>query len=105
MIPLNPVLVIEILDCWDIDFMGPFLLLVIFIFFLPLNVSKWVEVMLCRTNDNTVVVKFLKENILFRYGTPHVIIIDQGTHFCNRYSKALMNMYDVQHKVSIADHL
>jgi hypothetical protein len=24
MMPLNPILVIEIFDCWGIDFMGPF---------------------------------------------------------------------------------
>ena len=40
-------------------------------------VSKWVEAIPCRTNDNKVV-KFLKENILSRYGTPRVRISDKG---------------------------
>ena len=39
-------------------------------------VSKWVEAIPCCTNDNKVVVKFLKEHILSRYGTPRVIISD-----------------------------
>ena len=26
--PLTPILIIEIFDCWDLDFMGPFPLLV-----------------------------------------------------------------------------
>ena len=33
-------------------------------------VSKWVEAMPTKTNDNKVVVKFLKENIFSRFGTP-----------------------------------
>lgn len=26
---------------------------------------KWVEIVLCKTNDNKVIVKFLKENVFF----------------------------------------
>ncbi|KAL5560284.1 hypothetical protein UlMin_036495 [Ulmus minor] len=57
-----------------------------------------------RTNDNKVVVKFLKEHILSRYGTPRVIISDQGSHFCNRSFEALMRRYGVTHKISTAYH-
>ena len=67
-------------------------------------VSKWVEVVPCRTNDNAVVVKFLKENVLSRFGTPRAIISDQGTHFCNRSFEALMRKYGVIHKVAVAYH-
>ncbi|XP_062103840.1 uncharacterized protein LOC133814955 [Humulus lupulus] len=85
MMPLNPILVIEIFDCWGIDFMGPFPSSSSYIYILLVldYVSKWVEVVPCRTNDNATVTKFLKENILSRFGTPHAIISDQGTHFCN----------------------
>ena len=44
-------------------------------------VSKWVEAIPCKANDNKVVVKFLKENIFSRFGTPRAIISDNGTHF------------------------
>jgi len=56
---------VEIFDVWGIDFMGPFpssfgnqyiLVAVDYI-------SKWVEAIPTRTNDNRVVAKFLKENI------------------------------------------
>ena len=67
-------------------------------------VSKWVEAVPCRTNDNAVVVKFLKENVLSRFGTPRAIISDQGTHFCNRSFEALMRKYGVRHKVAAAYH-
>ncbi|XP_042987234.1 uncharacterized protein LOC122315423, partial [Carya illinoinensis] len=67
-------------------------------------VSKWVEVAACRSNDNRTVIKFLKENVLSRFGTPRAIISDRGTHFCNRSFKALMKKYGVVHKISTAYH-
>ena len=58
--PLNPILVVEIFDVWGIDFMGPFshsfghqYILVAVDY-----VSKWVEAILCRTNDHKVVIGF-----------------------------------------------
>ncbi|GKU89562.1 hypothetical protein SLEP1_g3688 [Rubroshorea leprosula] len=68
MMPLNPILVTEIFDCWGIDFMGPFPSSFGYLYILLAvdYVSKWVEAIPCRTNDNKVVVKFLKENVLSR---------------------------------------
>ena len=72
MMRLNPILEVELFDVWGIDFIGPFpnsfghqyiLLAVDYI-------SKWVEAVPCKTNDNKVAVKFLKENIFSRFGTP-----------------------------------
>jgi len=86
MMPLNPILEIELFDVWGIDFMGPFsnsfgnqYILIAMDY-----VSKWAEAIPSRTNDNKVVIKFLKENIFSRFGTPRAIISDNGTHFCNR---------------------
>ena len=67
-------------------------------------VSKWVQAAPCRSNDNAVVIKFLKENVLSRFGTPRAIISDKGTHFCNRSFEALMHKYGVIHKVSTSYH-
>ena len=75
MMRLNPILKIKIFDVWGIDFMGPFpnsfgnqyiLVAVDYI-------SKWIEAILRRTNDNKVVVKFLKENIFF-VSVPRVLL-------------------------------
>ena len=106
MMPLNPILVIEIFDCWGIDFMGPFPPSYGFLYILLAvdYVSKWVEAVVCWNNDNTTVVKFLKENVLSRFGTLRAIISDQGTHFCNRSFEASMRKYGVVHKVSTAYH-
>ena len=106
MMPLNSILVIEIFDYWEIDFMGPFPPSSGYLYILLVvdYVSKWVEVVPCQTNDNKTIVKFLKENALFRLGTPHAIISDLGTHFCNRSFEALMRKYGVIHKVATAYH-
>ena len=78
MMPLNPIPEIELFDVQGIDFMGPF----------PNSfgnqyiqvavdyVSKWVEVIPSKTNDNKVVIKVLKENIFSCFGTPRAIIVD-----------------------------
>ena len=67
-------------------------------------VSKRVEAIPCRTNDHKVVVKFLKENIFSRFGTPRAIIDDGGTHFCNRTFTALLKKYSITHRVSTPFH-
>ncbi|RVW15674.1 Retrovirus-related Pol polyprotein from transposon 17.6 [Vitis vinifera] len=86
MMPLNPILIVDVFDVWGIDFMGPF----------PMSfghsyilvgvdyVSKWVEEIPCRSNDHKVVLRFLKDNIFARFGVPKAIISDGGTHFCNK---------------------
>ncbi|XP_042479737.1 uncharacterized protein LOC122060691, partial [Macadamia integrifolia] len=106
MMPLNPILVVEIFDVWGIDFMGPFPnsfgnLYIL----LPVDyVSKWIEAIPCKSNDHKVVVQFLKENIFSRFGAPRAIISDRGTHFCNRPFEALMKRYGVTHKLSTPYH-
>ena len=67
-------------------------------------VSKWVEAIACRTNDHKVVVKFLRENVFARIGTPRAIISEGGKHFCNRIFKQLMKKYGITHKVSTPYH-
>ncbi|XP_077246044.1 uncharacterized protein LOC143885887 [Tasmannia lanceolata] len=106
MMPLNPILVVEIFDVWGIDFMGPFpnsfgnLYILLGVDY----VSKWIEAIACKSNDHKVVVKFLKENILSRFGTPRAIISDRGKHFCNRPFEALMKKYGITHKLSTPYH-
>ena len=104
--PLNPILKIELFDVWGIDFLGPFsnsfgnqYILVAVDY-----VSKWVEAIPNRTNDNKVVIKFLKENIFSCFGIPRAIISDNGTHFCNSSFETLMRKYAITHKLSTPYH-
>ena len=106
MMPLNQILEIELFDVWGIDFIGLFpnsfenqYILVVVDY-----VSKWIEAIPSKTNDNKVVIKFLKENIFSRFGTPRAIISDNGTHFYNRYFESLMRKYAITHKLSTPYH-
>ncbi|XP_038989072.1 uncharacterized protein LOC120112931 [Phoenix dactylifera] len=106
MMPLNPILIIKIFDCWGIDFMDPFppsfgnLYILVAVDY----VSKWIEAIPCKHNDHKTVLKFLKENILSRFGTPRAIISDGGSHFCNKPFEALMRKYGITHKVATPYH-
>jgi hypothetical protein len=72
MMPLNPILIIEIFYVWGIDFMGLFPNSYgnLYILVAMDYVSKWVEVVACKTNDHIVVVHFLRDIIFACFGTP-----------------------------------
>ena len=67
-------------------------------------VSKWTEAIPTRTNDNKVIIKFLRENIISRFGASRAIISDNGSHFCNWAFEALMWKYSISYKLSTAYH-
>ena len=104
--PQNHICVVEVFDCWGLDFMGPFphsfgnLYILVGVDY----VSKWVEAVACKSNDHKVVLKFLKENIFSRFGIPRAIISDGGSHFCNKPFSTLLQKYGVRHKVSTPYH-
>ena len=102
MIPMSPILVVELFDVWGIDFMDPFPSLFghLYILLAVDYVSKWVEAIPTRSNDNKVVLRFLKENIFSRFGTPRTIISDQGTHFKNRQFESLLKKYSITHRLA-----
>lgn len=47
-----------------------------------------------------MVIKFLKKNIFTRFGTPRVLISDEGSHFCNSQLEKALEHYGVKHKVA-----
>ncbi|XP_061359353.1 uncharacterized protein LOC133303457 [Gastrolobium bilobum] len=104
--PLNPILEVKLFDVWGIDFMGPFPPSYGNKFILKIvdYVIKWVEAVALPTNDAKVVVRFLKKNILTRYGTPRCIINDGGKHFINHQFERLLEKYRERHKVSTPYH-
>jgi hypothetical protein len=106
MMPLNPILIVEIFYIWGIAFMGPFPPSFGYEYILVGvdYVSKWVEAVATKTNDHKVVVKFIQANIFSRFGTPRAIISDGGKHFCNRFLKILLLKYSVTHKVATPYH-
>jgi len=99
-------LVVKIFDVWGIDFMGPFPMYHGYQYILMSvdHVSKWIEVVACRTNDNKVMVNFLKENVFSCFGFPRAIISDGEKYFGNRTFEALMRKYCINHRVSTPYH-
>lgn len=106
MMPLSPILVVEIFDVWGIDFMGPFPSSFGFEYILVAvdYVSKWVEAIPARTNDHKVVVKFVQSHIFSRFGFPRAIISDGGSHFKNWKFDALLRKYGITHKIATPYH-
>ena len=72
--PLTPIIILEVFDCWSIDFIDSFTNLCGYLYILVAidYMSKWVEAISSRTNDHVVVVKFLKEYIFSRFGMPEL---------------------------------
>lgn len=106
MIPLSPILVIEIFYVRGIDFMGSFppsfgyqyiLVIVDYIF-------KLVEAILCKTNNHKMVIRFLKSNIVLHFGFLQAIISNGGTYFYNKSFKVLLAKYSITHKVATKYH-
>uniref|UniRef100_A0A2N9F0Y9 Integrase catalytic domain-containing protein n=1 Tax=Fagus sylvatica TaxID=28930 RepID=A0A2N9F0Y9_FAGSY len=106
MMPMSPILEIEVFDCWGIDFMRPFLQSFgnLYILLAVDYVSKWVEAIACKVNDHKVVLKFLREHIFSRFGMPKAVISDNGKHFCNRPFEVLVKKYGVVHRLSTSSH-
>nr|GEU87605.1 reverse transcriptase domain-containing protein [Tanacetum cinerariifolium] len=103
--PQNTIQVFKIFDVWGIDFMGPFpsskgnkYILVAVDYF-----SKWVEAKALPTNDDRVIVKFLK-SLFSRFVIPRAIISDRGTHFCNDQFTRVIIKYGVTHRLATAYH-
>ncbi|KAJ9556305.1 hypothetical protein OSB04_010919 [Centaurea solstitialis] len=104
--PLNNILEVELFDVWGIDFMGPFPVSFHnqYILVAVDYVSKWVEAIACPRNDAKTVINFLHKNIFVRFGTPRALISDEETHFVNRILSAVLNKYNIQHRIATAYH-
>ncbi|KAL4324064.1 hypothetical protein GQ457_11G024080 [Hibiscus cannabinus] len=100
------ILEVKLFDVWGIDLMGPFpssfgnLYILLAIDY----VSKWVEAVATTHNDAKTVQRFIKKNIFTRFGTPRVIISDEGRHFDNRSIAAALRKLGINHKLSTAYH-
>ncbi|KAL4342245.1 hypothetical protein GQ457_08G021830 [Hibiscus cannabinus] len=104
--PLQNILEVKLFDVWGIDFMGPFSSSFgnLYILLAVDYVSKWVEAIATTHNDAKTVQRFIKKNIFTRFGTPRVIISDEGRHFDNRSIAAALRKLGINHKLSIAYH-
>nr|GEV75206.1 reverse transcriptase domain-containing protein [Tanacetum cinerariifolium] len=55
-------------------------------------------------HEGTSIYSWLSITYQNRFGTPHAIISDRGTHFCNDQSAKVMLKYSVTHRLATAYH-
>ena len=51
-----------------------------------------------------MVANFLLSHIFTQFGTPRALIIDGGTHFCNKIIDNVLRKYGVRHRTALAYH-
>jgi len=59
--------------------------------------TKWVEAASYANVTKQVVVRFIKNNIICRYGVPNKIITDNGTNLNNKMMKELCDDFKIEH--------
>jgi len=87
---------------WGLDFIGPIkpigrLIGNKYILIATKYTIKWVEAKALRIDIVIVIVRFLYEYILTKFGCPLTIIIDQGIHFINETIKHLIKQFLLKH--------
>ena len=108
--PLRPTVDSWPFDAWGLDVVGPltpkssgghsYILAATYYF------SKWAEATIFQEVKKEIVVNFIKRNIIFRYGVPRYIIIDNGKEFYNKSMDKLCNDFGFkQHNSSMYNAL
>ena len=96
--PLHPLPTPTLFNRWHMDFLGPvkpsadgkrYILLIVDAF------SRWSEAFAVEAADAITVAKVLYSEIITRYGVPHEILTDRGTHFANTL-EALCEIFNVR---------
>ncbi|GAU16666.1 hypothetical protein TSUD_326160 [Trifolium subterraneum] len=59
--------------------------------------TKWVEAASYANVTKQVVVRFIKNHIIYRYGVPNKIITDNGTNLNNKMMKDLCDEFKIEH--------
>ncbi|CAF4594173.1 unnamed protein product, partial [Rotaria sp. Silwood2] len=66
--------------------------------------SKFVITKAVRDNTTQTAVRFLKEDVISKFGTPHCILTDNGTHFTSALMNELIKQIGVTHLYSTSYH-
>jgi hypothetical protein len=59
--------------------------------------TKWVEAIPFEKATGTAIANFIWEYIICRFGIPHKIVTDNGTHFINKDVRAMTKHYRMKH--------
>jgi hypothetical protein len=88
-LPLFPVTVLEPLDKWTIDCVGPVnppthLIGAHYIIIATKYLTRWVEAAPIKNCIAETAARFIFENVITRFSYPRVLMSDQGSHFLNK---------------------
>jgi transposase InsO family protein len=67
-------------------------------------VSILVEAMPCRKASTEEFITMIKNVIFPHFGTPRILISDEGTHFTGKNFKKCLSKMGIEHRVSTAYH-
>lgn len=89
------------------DIMGPFPLSKIksaYLLVFQDLFTKWIELFPIKKPDATTIIKLFEENIVCRWGTPEVIVTDNGTEFSNNAMKEMAQAFGIHHQTTPPYH-
>ena len=105
--PLKPQVLIEPVEQWALDFVGPINppsnrneCIIICIEY----VTKWVETKAVARVTEETMVSFLFEEIFVIFGVPRQILTDQGSQFTSKLVRDLTEKYKIKHRKSTPYH-
>jgi transposase InsO family protein len=67
-------------------------------------VLKWVEALPCRAADSNHAKRMFAEIIFPRFGVPHMVISDGGSHFIDSKFQLFLHNHGVHHNVATPYH-
>lgn len=94
-LPLNLVNIVQIFEKWAIDFIGPITLRARhsnsrYIITTTKYLTRLAELALVKDCMADTIARFIFENIISRFGSPKILIGDQGTHFINETIESIL---------------
>ena len=106
-IPLNPQVILEPFERWELDFIGPInppSNQRVYILVRTDYMTKWVEAKaLLKANEESVLT-FLFEEIFVRFGFPRELVTDGGPPFNSHGFKDTLQKYHIKHKMTTPYH-
>jgi len=101
-LPLNPQVSLQPFKKWAIDFIGPIhppgkKKGARYIIIATEYLTRWVEASPIRDCTEAIIMKFLFEYVLTRFGCPKILMSDHNTHFLNETTSMLMEEFQVYH--------
>ena len=100
---------LQAFDKWAIDFVEPInpprkRIGARYIITATNYLTRWVKETLVKDYSATTTAQFIFENILTRFGCPHILMSDQGKHFLNQTIQLLTEELHIYHHKSTPYH-